>query len=92
MISSSLFRQWEKEMIEVVETLDANKFRAFHKKWQERGFYNKNDVLPTEDEVIEIALRKMLYNLTPCSEEQKAEAKKWLQERGCNTTLYFGRT
>ena len=75
---------WIKERDEAVRTQDVEKFKEFYKKWTERGFYRNG--LPS-DEVIEISLRKMLYNLGNVTDQEKAEAEKWLKERGYSTAL-----
>lgn len=76
---------WIKERDEAVRTQDVEQFKAFYKKWTKRGFYRNG--LPS-DGVIEISLRKMLYHLADATEEEKAEAEKWLTERGYSTDLY----
>ena len=75
---------WIKERDEAVRTQDIEQFKAFYKKWTERGFYRNG--LPS-DEVIEISLRKMLYHLGNATEEEKAYAEKWLKEHGSSTSL-----
>ena len=76
---------WIKERDEAVRTQDVEQFKAFYKKWRARGFYKMP--LPS-DEVIEISLRKMLYHLADVTEEEKAEAEKWLKERGYSTDMW----
>lgn len=39
------------------------------------------------DEVIEISLYKMLYNLESATEEEKNKAKEWLESRGFDEFL-----
>lgn len=39
------------------------------------------------DEVIEISLYKMLYNLESATEEEKNKAKEWLESRGLDVFL-----
>ena len=75
---------WIKERDEAVRTQDIEKFKAFYKKWTDRGFYRGG--LPS-DEVIAISLRKMLYHLGNATEEEKAYAEKWLKEHGSSTDL-----
>lgn len=76
---------WIKERDEAVRTQDVEQFKAFYKKWTKRGFYRNG--LPS-DEVIEISLRKMLYHLADVTKEEKAEAEKWLTERGYSTDMW----
>ena len=75
---------WLKERDEAVRTQDVEQFKAFYKKWTERGFYRNG--LPS-DEVIEISLRKMLYHLGNATEEEKSYAKKWLIEHGSSVDI-----
>lgn len=76
---------WLKERDEAIRTQDVAKFKEFYKKWTERGFYRNG--LPS-DEVIEISLRKMLYNLGNVTDQEKAEAEKWLTERGYDVNMW----
>lgn len=75
---------WIKERDEAIRTLDVEKFKEFYRKWTERGFYRNG--LPS-DEVIEVSLRKMLYNLRNATTEEKAKAMEWLTERGYSTDI-----
>lgn len=75
---------WIKERDEAIRSLDVDKFKEFYKKWTERGFYRNG--LPA-DEVVEVSLRKMLYNLGNATAEEKAEAEKWLSDRGYSTDI-----
>jgi hypothetical protein len=43
--------------------------------------------LPSDDNVVEIMMRKMVYHINSATPEQKADAKKWLEDHGCNTSL-----
>ena len=74
-----LMQEWILERNVVIRSLDVEKFKAFWKKWSARGFYRNG--LP-DDEVIEISLYKMLYNLESATEEEKNKAKEWLESRG----------
>lgn len=75
---------WIKERDEAVRTQDVEKFKEFYKKWTTRGFYRIG--LPS-DEVLEVSLRKMLYHLGDATEQEKAEAEKWLKERGYSVNM-----
>lgn len=76
---------WEAELYEVLKTLDVERFKAFYTKWKARGFYKMP--LPTNDYVIELSMRKMLYHWDEATEEQKAAAEKWLIEHRSSTDL-----
>lgn len=79
-----LMQEWILERNVVIRSLDVEKFKAFWKKWSARGFYRNG--LP-DDEVIEISLYKMLYNLESATEEEKNKAKEWLESRGHDVFL-----
>ena len=76
---------WRDELETVIQSCDVNKFREFYKKWQLRGFYE--EPLPTNDKVIEIMMRKMIYHSQRSNKELKEAAEKWLLDRGCSTDL-----
>lgn len=76
---NELMQEWILERNVVIRSLDVEKFKAFWKKRSARGFYRNG--LPN-DEVIEISLYKMLYNLESATEEEKNKAKEWLESRG----------
>lgn len=70
----------DKAVKEACRTGDLENFKAFFKKYQERGVYK---LLPLpSDEVLEISIRKMLLNTASATIEEYAEAYKWLIERG----------
>lgn len=76
---------WLKERDEAVRSLDIDTFKAFYEKWTKRGFYRNG--LPS-DEVIEISLYKMLYNLGSATEQEKEIAEKWLHDRHYDTSMF----
>lgn len=73
---------WKAERDKAIKSQDVDTFKAFYYKWKKRGFYELE--LPS-DITLEIALRKMLYNLKSATTQEKATAKKWLTEHGCRT-------
>ena len=77
--------QWEKERNEVCKSYNVNKFRLWYAKWMQKGMYFRP--LPVEDKVIEITMRKIVYNLKFATEEEKEIAKKWLLDHGCDTRI-----
>lgn len=50
--------QFNKERDEAVKSYDVQKFREFYLKWTFKGAYTLP--LPTNDKVIEVAMRKMV--------------------------------
>lgn len=83
-VIKELMQEWILERNVVIRSLDVEKFKAFWEKWSARGFYRNG--LP-DDEVIEISLYKMLYNLESATEEEKNKAKEWLESRGFDVFL-----
>lgn len=78
--------QWIRERDKAIKSCDINELKAFYKKWLAKGLYDQP--LPASDEVIETAMYKMLYNLGTATDAERAKAKKWLNDRGCATTIY----
>lgn len=68
------------ERDKAVKSLNVNEFREFYLRWYKRGVYKLP--LPNYDRVIEIALRKMMLMIKSASDQEREEAKKWLDERG----------
>ena len=79
-----LVKIWKKEFDLAVKSQDLNTFKKFYEKWKKRGFYEFD--LPA-DKVVEVGMRKMLYNLNSATEQEKTTAKKWLTEHGYSTDM-----
>ena len=75
---------WQEEFKEIVPQYDVEAFKKFYQKWKARGYYQIR--LPA-DHVIEVSMRKMVYNMKSTTEEQKADAKQWLESRGYTTDM-----
>ena len=84
-VSKDDVNEWMEELAAVIKTYDVEKFRKFYKKWLVRGIYELR--LPDNDRVIEIMMRKMVYHSKRSTDADKAEAKEWLESRGCDTNL-----
>ena len=84
-MSYKQIEKWKKERDEAVRSLDIRKFKKFYNKWFEKGIYEIG--LPSDD-ILEVTIYKMLYNLKSSTEEEKELAKNWLKERGASTKLY----
>lgn len=78
-------KTYNKERDKAVKSLNVAEFRKFYKKWQERGFYQVS--LPDNDAVVEVTMRKMLFHINSATEQEKADAEKWLIEHGLTTDL-----
>ena len=79
-----MHKQWLKERDEAIYTFDVEKFKAFYIKWMKRGVYQ--EPLPCDD-VIEIAMRKMVCGLAHPDPAKLKEAVDWLTERGYSCTI-----
>ena len=78
------FQKWIKERDRIAKTYDVEKFKDSYRKWSKKGLYTLR--LPA-DNVIEISMRKMVYHMTSSTEDEKNEAKKWLEDHGSSTDL-----
>ena len=79
-------RERDKAVKEACRTGNLESFKAFFEKYQKLGVY-KSLPLPS-DEVLEISIRKMLCNTASATIEEKAEAVKWLVERGYRSSIF----
>lgn len=87
-MKDKLIIQWLTERDEVLKSHDVTIFKEFIKKWQKRGFYDDTPFLDSSnDEVIEVAMRKMICNITTMSKKEKKEAEEWLTSRGYTTEI-----
>lgn len=71
---------WKEERDKVAKSYDLVEFKKFFRKYQAIGVYAPM-ALPS-DEVLEITMRKMVYQMKSATAEEKEEAKKWLTDRG----------
>ena len=78
-------KEWMKDRDNACKSCNVKTFRQFYSKWMLRGMYFKE--LPADDMVIEIMMRKMIYNIREFTPREKEEAKKWLEAHGCDTRL-----
>ena len=75
---------WKTERDNAIRSQDVKIFKAFFEKWKAKAYY---DVELPSDYVLEISLRKMLYNMKNATVKEKEQAKKWLIERGIDTNV-----
>lgn len=80
-----MMKLWIEERDKVVKTYDVKAFKEFYYKWKRRGLYTLD--LPADD-VIEISLRKMVCMMKSATDEEKAEAEKWLIEHGSSPEVF----
>ena len=78
-------RDRDKAVKEACRTGNLENFKAFYEKYKKRGLYKLP--LPS-DEVLEISVRKMLCNTASATNEEYAEAYKWLIEHGSDTSMF----
>lgn len=86
MANKKLIKQWRKERDEAVLSFDLEKFKAFYRKYQALGVYEKGKM--PSDEVMEISMRKMAMQITSATLDQKIEASEWLLSRGYDLEIY----
>lgn len=80
-VTTELLKEYHEELKAAAETFDVNAFKAFMRKWKTRG------VVPecfeaADNNIIEIALRKMVIEMSDTNEGKKREAREWLKARG----------
>ena len=80
MADKKLIKQWVKDRDEAVLSFDIDKFKAFYRKYQALGVYEKGKM--PSDRVLAIAQRKMVLQITSATPEQRLEAMNWLFKRG----------
>lgn len=83
--SDKQVKAWMKERDEASKSYDVKKFRKFYSKWLAEGMYAYE--LPKDDRIIEVMMRKMVYHIKSSTEEQRREAKEWLQAHGSTTNM-----
>lgn len=76
-LTEAQFKKWKKERDEAAYSFNVYKFKAFYNKWKRKGVY---DAPLPPDEVIEIAMRKMILAMKNPKPAKLAEAKAWLAE------------
>ena len=75
---------WKAERDKAIRSQDVKIFKAFFEKWKAKVYH---DVKLPSDYVLEVSLRKMLYNMENATVNEKEQAKKWLIERGFDTRM-----
>ena len=75
---ANILKQFLKERDEAVRSLDLDKFKAFYEKWKKKGYYRLP--LPS-DEILERSMRIMILDIKSSTDEEKAAATEWLEER-----------
>lgn len=75
----NLFEIYNKDRNKAVLSLDVETFKKFCKKW--------SLPVPPTDEIIEITMRKMACHIPSLPDDFKADAKKWLEDRGYTDSL-----
>ena len=76
---ADLLKIYNKDRDKAVLSLDIEAFKRFCKKW--------GNPTPPTDEIIEITMRKMACHITTLPDDFRAEAKKWLNDRGYSESL-----
>ena len=84
-LSKKSIRLWRKELDEAVRKQDVNEWLKFYDKWRYLGVYETP--MPNNPHMIEIMLKKLLYQMPSATDRERREAKKWLESHGCSTSL-----
>lgn len=84
-MNDKLIKEFVRDRDRAVATFDIEVFKQFFDKYKAKGVYDID--LPSNDEVIEITMRKMAVHSTGLPKEVIAEAEKWLTDRGFSTAL-----
>ena len=75
----NLIEIYNKDRNKAVMSLDVETFKKFRKKWDLPK--------PPSDEIVEITMRKMACHIPSLPDDFKADAKKWLEDRGYTDSL-----
>ena len=75
----NLLEIYNKDRNKAVLSLDVETFKKFCKKWDLPN--------PPSDEIVEITMRKMACHIPSLPDDFKADAKKWLEDRGYTDSL-----
>lgn len=84
-LSKKSIRLWKKELDEAIRKQDVNEWLKFYDKWHYLGVYETP--MPNNPKMIEIMLKKLLYQMPSATDQERREAKKWLESHGCSTSL-----
>ena len=76
---ADLINIYNRDRNKAVMSLDVERFKTFCRKW--------GNPIPPTDEIIEITMRKMACHIPSLPDEFRAEAKKWLDEKGYTDSL-----
>lgn len=77
-MQNEMIKKWRADRDAAIRSLDVNKVKAFFNKYS-----TGEDLSP--DVVLEITMRKMLYNSYGVPLEERQRAAAWLKERGYTT-------
>lgn len=75
-----ILEDYTTELGEVLKTKDINKLKDFCKKM---------DMEYPNDNVLKIAMHKMICNRTDFDDDMKKESARWLRKRGFSTSISF---
>lgn len=76
---------FKKELETALLSFDIDKFRHFYNKWTLLGIYD--EPLPKSDLLLMVSMCKMICNIQSAPKADKERAKKWLEDRGYNTSM-----
>lgn len=76
-MNRKLIDQWQKDFLEVVESLDVEKYKVFYRMYQDNVYGGRP--MPKSDKVIMASMCKVALALTTISERTKERADEWLE-------------
>ena len=76
-----LLKEYIKDRDDAVLSLDLDKFKAFAKKWIDKGLL-PNSFINCSDEVIKSTMCKIVLGLKDAPEDKVEAAKTWLIDNG----------
>ena len=82
----AMMDKYENDLIEACITFDIEKLKAHFDKYQKQGYFPACFTLPS-DSVLEITMRKIVFNSDRAPADKQAEAGTWLIENGYDLSL-----
>lgn len=82
----AMIDNYENDLIEACITFDIEKLKAHFDKYQKRGYFPACFTLPA-DSVLEITMRKIVFNSDRAPADKQAEAATWLISNGYDLYL-----
>ena len=79
--------QYDRDLTAACSTFEVDKLRAHFAKYKALNYYPACFELTADDSVLEITMRKIVFNSNYATPEKQAEAGTWLIENGYDLYL-----